>query len=73
MDIEFNKLQDELPTTIINTTATNEHLVVEWQIWVVKEQGHGIIVTLPFKALPKVVIAHVTHFVTMWLNIYPFK
>ena len=52
MDNEFNKVADELPQFIINTTAANEHVgEVEWHIRLIKEHAWGIMSTLPFKNL----------------------
>ena len=46
---------------------------VKRRIRIIKERAHGILATLPFKKLPRVVIIHFVHFVTMLLNAWPIK
>ena len=74
MDNELNKIKDLLPQYNINTMAANEHVgEVKRRIQIIKERAHGILATLPFKMLQKVMIIHLVHFVTMWLNAWPIK
>ena len=74
MDNEFNKVADELPQFIINATTANEHVgEVEWHIRLIKERAQGIMATLPFKSIPKIMIIHLIHYCTMWLNAFPVK
>ena len=41
----------------INTTAAKEHVPeVERKIRLIKEQGRGILKTLPFKKMPRLVL-----------------
>ncbi len=50
MDNEFKKLISLVPTIQINTTAAKEHVPeIERSIRLIKEQGRGILNTLPFK------------------------
>ena len=54
--------------------AANEHVgEVERRIRIIKERARGILATLPFKKLPRFMIIHLVHFVTMWLNSWPIK
>ena len=62
MDNECNKVADELPQFIINTTATNEHMgEVEQHISLIKEHVQGIMATLSFKSIPKIMVIHLIH------------
>ena len=74
MDNEFNMIKDLLTQYNINTMEANEHLgEAKRTIWIIKEREHGILGTLPFKKLPRVMSIHLVHFVTMWLNAWPNK
>ena len=69
MDGAFEKLKDKVQNAIINTNTANEHVgEIEHSIQTIKESTRGTINTLPFKALPKLMIAHLLHFVVMWVN-----
>jgi len=72
MDMEFDKVKDKLPSLIINTTAAREHVAeIERKIRLVKERSRAIITTLPYAALPKLMVIELLHFVVMWLNAFP--
>ena len=74
MDIEFNKLKNGMPELVINTTAAREHVgEIERKIRVIKEQARGMISTLPFEMLPKLMVVERMHFCIMWLNSFPVK
>ena len=74
MDNEFNKVADELPQLIINTIAANEHVgEVEWHIPLIEKHAWGILATLSFKSIPKIMLMHLIHCFTMWLNAFPVK
>ena len=74
MDSEFSKIRDLLTQYNINKTTANEH-VGEVKRWfcIIKERAPGVLGMLPFKKLPKVLIIHLVHFMTMWLNAWPIK
>ena len=53
MDNEFEKLRNLVPILAINSTVAKEHVPqVEHRIRLIKEQGRGILNTLPFKKCP---------------------
>jgi hypothetical protein len=54
MDGEFEKVKDELPSLICNTTAAKENVSsAEQTIHTIKEQSRGIVCTLPFEYIPR--------------------
>ena len=70
MDNEFNKVKEELPHIIINTTAANKHIEeIERQIHVLKEQIHGVIGMLPFRCLPKAMVIHIIFSSTLFAEL----
>jgi hypothetical protein len=72
MDNEFAKLKDLVPMLDLNLPAASEHVgKIERRIWVIKEQAHGLVCTLPYPRLPQQMLIHLIHFVTMWLNNFP--
>jgi hypothetical protein len=74
MDNEFEKLKPLLPTLSINTTAANEHVPeIERRIRLIKERGRGILNTLPFKKMPRVILVELIYHVVLWLNAFPSK
>ena len=51
---EFEKVKDELPSLICNTTAAKENVSsAEQTIHTIKEQSRGIVCTLPFEYIPR--------------------
>ncbi len=57
MDNEFEKLQNSVPILAINTMAAKEHVPeVERKIRWIKERGMGILNTLPFKRMPRLML-----------------
>ncbi len=74
MDNEFEKLTNLVPIIQINTTAAKEHVPkIERRIHLIKEQGKGILNTLPFKKLPRVILIELIYHVVLWLNAFPLK
>ena len=74
MDNEFEKLRPLVPTLSINTTAANEHVPeIERRIRLIKERGRGILNTLPFKKMPRVILIELIYHVVLWLNAFPCK
>jgi hypothetical protein len=74
MDNEFESLRSLIPILSINTTAAKEHVPdVERRIRLIKERGRGIVNTLPFKKLPRIVIIELIYHVVLWLNGFPMK
>lgn len=72
MENEFKPVHDHVPSVDINTTAAAEHAAeIEWHILMIKERCRGILCTLPYKALPQLMLIHLLHFVVMWLNNFP--
>jgi hypothetical protein len=57
MDNKFEKLRNLMPILAINTTAAKEHVPeVERKIRLIKELGRGILNTLPFKRIPRLML-----------------
>ncbi len=71
MDNEFEKLQNLVPILTINTTAAKEHVPeVERKIRLIKEQGRGILNTLPLKKMPRLMLIELIYHVVLWLNAF---
>jgi hypothetical protein len=74
MDNKFEKLQNLVPFLTINTTAAKEHVPeVERKIRLIKEWGRGILNTLPFKKMPRLMLIELVYHVVLWLNAFPTK
>jgi len=74
MDMEFEKLADLLPNVIINTTAAQEHYgEIERKIRMIKERARGMVNTLPYPQLPRLMTIELMHFCVMWMNAFPVK
>jgi hypothetical protein len=74
MDTKFEKLQNLVPILMINMTAANEHVLeVERKIRLIKEWGRGILNTLPFKKMPRLMLIELVYHVVLWLNAFPTK
>jgi hypothetical protein len=72
MDIEFDKVHNHVSVLDVNTTAASEHVRdIERHIRLIKERERGIVCTLPYPRLPQIILIHLLHFITMWLNIFP--
>ncbi len=72
MDIEFDKVRNHVPMLDVNTTAASEHVEdIERHIRLIKERAQCIICTLPYSRLPRIMLIHLLHFITMWLNNFP--
>ena len=64
MDNKFKKLRNLVPILVVNTTAAKEHVPeVERKIRLIKERGRGILNTLPFKRMPRLMLIEL---VLMW-------
>ncbi len=74
MDNKFEKLRNLVPILAINTMAAREHVPeVERKIRLIKERGRGILNTLPFKKMPRLVLIELIYHVVLWLNAFPAK
>ena len=74
MDNEFEKLTNLVPIVKINTTAAKEHVPeIERRIRLIKERGRGILNTLPFKKIPRLILIELIYHVVLWLNAFPLK
>ncbi len=74
MDGEFEKVKNELPLVVSNTTAVKEHVSdAEHSIRTLKEWMQGIVGTLPFKFIPRRLKMEFIYFVVLWLNAFPAK
>ncbi len=74
MDSKFEKLRNLVPILAINTTAAKEHLPeVERKISLIKERGRGILNTLPFKIMPRLMLIELIYHVVLWLNAFLAK
>ena len=71
MDNEFEKIRDHVNATL-NTPAASEHIgEIERRIRVIKERCRGILCTLPYAKIPRVMLIYLLHHVVMWLNNFP--
>ena len=71
MDNEFKKIRDYVNATL-NTPAASEHIgEIERRIRVIKERCRGILCTLPYAKIPRVMLIYLLHHVVMWLNNFP--
>ncbi len=69
MDMEFDKLKNLLAHVALNTTAAREHVrEIERKIRVIKERARGMINTLPYKKLPRLMVIELLHFCIMWMK-----
>ena len=74
MDREFEKVKNELPSVVINTTATKEHVSeAKRKIHVVTERARGILCTLPYQNIPSRMKFKILYFIVLWLNTFPVK
>jgi hypothetical protein len=50
----------------VNTSAASEHVGdIERGVHLIKEIARGIICTLPYSHLPRIMLIHLLHFITM--------
>jgi hypothetical protein len=69
MDIELEKVCNHVPMLDVNTPAAREHVGdIERHVRHIKERAQGIVCTLPYSRLPRIMLIHLLHFITMWLN-----
>ncbi len=74
MDNESKKLISLVPIIQINTTAAKEHVPeIERRICLIKERGRGILNTLPFKKMPRLILIKLIYHVVLWLDAFPLK
>jgi hypothetical protein len=74
MDRELKKLRDLMPKIVVNNTVAKEHVPeVKRCIWLIKEQGRGILITLLFKKIPQVMLIELIYHMVLWLNAFPTK
>jgi hypothetical protein len=74
MDNEFEKFISLVPMIQINTTAAKEHVPeIEHQIRLIKARGRGILNTLPFKKMPRLIWFELIYHVVLWHNAFPLK
>ena len=74
MDMEFEKLKTLMPHVALNTTAAQEHIgEIERKTRVIKERTRGMLNTMPYKKLPKLMVIELLHFCVMWMNSFPVK
>jgi hypothetical protein len=74
MDNKFKELRNLVPILVANTMAAKEHVPkVEQSIQLIKEQGRGILYTLPFKKMPQVILIELINHIVLWLNAFLTK
>ncbi len=74
MDGEFEKVKNCMPNVECNITAAKEHVSETKQsIRMIKEWVQGLIVTLPFKDIPRRMKIKFIYFVMLWLKTFPVK
>ena len=69
MDMEFEKIKDELPLVEVNTTAAREHVPeIERRIRTTKERVRAASSDFPFSPIPMMLRIQTVHTITLWLN-----
>ena len=69
MDLEFEKIKDELPLVEVNTTAAREHVPeIERRIRTIKERVRSATSDFPFDPIPMMVLIQTVYTIIMWLN-----
>ena len=72
VDMEFERVKDELGLVDVNTTAAREHVAeIEGGIRLLKEHSRCFIKSLPFQYSPKQIVIHMVYFVCMMVNVVP--
>jgi hypothetical protein len=67
MDNKFEMLRNLMPILVINTMAAKEHVSeVERKIRLIKEWGRGILNTLPFNRMPRLMLIELIYHVVLW-------
>ena len=71
MDNELERLQNLVPILAINTTAVKEHVLeAERKIRLIKERGRGILNTLQFMKMHRLMLIELVYHVVLWLNAF---
>jgi hypothetical protein len=74
MDNEFESLRSLVPIIIVNMMAAKEHVPeIERRIRLIKEQGQGILNTLPYKKMPQLMLIELIYHIVLSLNTFPMK
>ncbi len=74
MDGKCEKVKNQLPLLVCNTTAAKEYVSkVERSIRTIKEQTRGIVGTLPFKFILRRLKMEFIYLLVLWLNAFPAK
>jgi hypothetical protein len=74
MDKEFESLCSLVPIIVVNTMVAKEHVPeIKRCIRLIKEQGQGILNTLPYKKMPQLLLIELIYHVVLWLNAFPMK
>ena len=72
MNIEFEKVQEELGLMQVSIMAVHEHVgEIENGIQANKERSRSVVPYLPFKLLQKQIVMHLVYFCAMLLNTMP--
>ena len=74
-DNKFEMLKNLVPILANNTTAAKEHVPeVERKIRLIKEWGRGILNSLLFKNMPRLMLIDLVYYhVVLWLNAFTAK
>ncbi len=74
LDMDFDKLKNLLAHVALNTTVAREYVgKIEQKIRVIKQRARGMINTLPYKKLPKLMVIELLHFCMMWMNSFQVR
>ncbi len=66
MDNELESLKNLVPIIVVNTTAAKEHVPeIEHRIRLIKEQGRGILNTLPYKKMPQLMLIELIYHIVL--------
>ena len=69
IDIEFEKIKEELLPVEVNTTAAREHVPkIEGKIRTMKERVRSATSDSPFDPIPRMILIQTVYTIIMWLN-----
>eukprot|EP00957_Ditylum_brightwellii_P030848 2337300-Ditylum_brightwellii.AAC.2 len=76
MDKEFDSLKSDLVLAkiTVNPAVTNEHVPeIKGCNRVIKERVHGVYCTMPYRAIPPIMLEELVNFSVMWINVLRYR
>ena len=77
MDMEFEKIKDNVGLAEVNTTAARDHMgEIERHIHLVKERSRcstSDMLNCGIVCLTKQIVIHLVYNVCLWINVFPLK